>query len=57
MKKRTEINIDQLKSQRRLNVQEQLSVKKDSISKEAKHWRQNGIPKVLENVLKPKFDS
>ena len=52
MKKRTEINIDQLKSQRRLNVQEQLSVKKDSISKEAKLWRQNGIPKVLENVFK-----
>lgn len=51
MKKQTETNIDKLKHQRRLNVQEQISIKKNLILKEAKYWRKNGIPKPLEKVF------
>lgn len=52
MKKRTEIDIGKLKNQRRLNVQEQITVKKDSILNEAKYWRDNGIPQPLEKIFK-----
>ncbi|WP_420460863.1 hypothetical protein [Neolewinella sp.] len=52
MKEQTEMNIDKLKNQRRLNVQEQIAVKKDSILKEAKHWRDNGVPIPLEKIFK-----
>ena len=51
MKKRTETNIEKLKNQRRLNVQEQIAVKKDSILKEAKYWRDNGVPNPLVTVF------
>jgi len=51
MKKRTETNIEKLKNQRRLNVQEQGAVKKDSILKEAKYWRDNGVPEPLNKVF------
>ena len=54
MKKRTETNIDNLKNQRRLNVQEQILVKKYKIYSEAKYWRIHGIPKPLEQVLREK---
>lgn len=54
MKKRTESNIDKLKNQRRLNVQEQIALKKDLILNESKYWRENGIPKPLENICKEK---
>ncbi len=52
MKKRTEIDIEKLKNQRRLDVQEQITVKKDSILNEAKYWRDNGIPQPLEKIFK-----
>ena len=51
MKKRIETNIEKLKNQRRLNVKEQIAVKKDSILKEAKYWRENGVPKPLIKVF------
>ena len=51
MKKRTETNIEKLKNQRRLNVQEQIAVRKDSILKEAKYWRDNGVPEPLRKVF------
>ena len=54
MKKKTEKNIDKLRDQRRLNVQEQIAVKKDSILKEAKYWRDNGVPKPLIKVFTEK---
>ena len=41
-----------MKKQR--NVQEQLSVKKNAILKEARFWRQYGIPEVLEKVFREK---
>ncbi len=51
MKKRINTNIEQLKNQRRLNVQEQTIVKKDSILQEAKFWRDNEVPEPLKNVF------
>ena len=51
MKKRIETNIEKLKNQRRLNVKEQIALKKDSILKEAKYWRENGVPKPLIKVF------
>jgi len=51
MKKRTESNIENLKNQRRLNVQEQIALRKDSILKEAKYWRDNGVPEPLKRVF------
>ena len=46
------MNVEKLKNQRRLNVQEQNLVKKDSILKEAKYWRNNGVPEPLKKVFK-----
>ena len=46
------MNIEELENQRRLNVQEQITVKKDSILNEAKYWRGNGIPEPLEKLFK-----
>jgi hypothetical protein len=54
MKKSTQTNIDNLNNQKRLNVQEQILVKKDKIQSEAKYWRIHGIPKPLEQVLRQK---
>ena len=54
MKKKTESNIDKLKSKRRLNVQEQIAVKKDKIQSVAKYWRTNGISNPLAQVFKEK---
>ena len=51
MKKRTETSIARLTKQRRLNVQEQIAVKKDSVLKEAKYWRDNGVPEPLMKVI------
>ena len=51
MKKRTETNIEKLKNQRRLNVQEQIAIRKDSILKEAKYWRDNVVPEPLKKVF------
>ncbi|WP_160128641.1 hypothetical protein [Kordia antarctica] len=51
MKKRTETNIDKLKNQRRLNVEEQIAVKKNQIFSEAKYWRINGIPQPLRQIF------
>lgn len=54
MKKRTEVNIDNLKSKRRLNVQEQIALKKDKILTQARYWRTNGIPSPLKLIFKEK---
>jgi len=54
MKKRTQTNIDKLKNQRRLNVQEQNILIKDGILKSAKYWRVKGIPKPLRQVFEKK---
>ena len=51
MKKKLETNINKLKAQRRLNVQEQNILKKDQILNEAKYWRINGIPYPLEQLF------
>ena len=51
MKKRTKSNIEKLKNQRRLNVQEQIELKKDSILKGARYWRDNGVPEPLKKVF------
>ncbi|WP_196889836.1 hypothetical protein [Aureivirga sp. CE67] len=43
-----------MKNKRRLNVQQQIELKKDSILKEAKYWRENRIPKPLEKIFSEK---
>lgn len=49
-----QIIADKLKRKKRLNVQEQLILKKDNILKEAMYWKLNGIPKPLEKVFSDK---
>lgn len=51
MSKQTQSNIDKLLNQRRLNVQEQISVNKHKIYITAKHWRTVGLPEPLRQSL------
>ena len=52
MKKKIETDIEKLKKQRRLNVQEQIILTRDRILTEANYWRQNGVPAPLLDVFK-----
>ena len=54
MKKKSETDINKLLTQRRLNVQEQLIIKKENIKSEAVKWRMNGIPGTVKKVLESK---
>ena len=54
MKKGIETNIDKLKTQRRLNVQEQIAIRRDQIHSEANYWRTHGIPNPLKLVFMEK---
>ena len=51
MKKPTETRIDKLKSQRRHNVQEQITLRKDQIMKSARYWRMQDLPLPLVNLM------
>jgi hypothetical protein len=48
------MDIDKLKNQHQLNVQEQNALDKHRICREALYWRKNGIPIALNNALKEK---
>ncbi len=54
MKKKTNTNINELKCQRGLNVQEQLILKKHDILLEATYWRKNSIPSPLGKIFAEK---
>jgi hypothetical protein len=54
MKNKKEVDIDSLKNQRQLNVQEQFAIKKERILSEAMYWRTNGIPSPLQSIFKEK---
>ncbi len=49
-----ELDIDKLKRQRRLNVQEQTALSKGAILSEARYWWKNGIPKPLAELFRTK---
>ena len=45
------MDLNKLRAQRRLNVQEQLVLKKHNILLEAKYWRENGISEGLKSIF------
>ena len=46
--------IDKLRNQKQLNVQQQLAIKKETLLSESSYWRTYGIPLPLQLMLKEK---
>ncbi len=48
------MDIDRLKKKRQLNVQEQNALSEHGIEKEARYWREKGLPLALEELIENK---